>query len=744
MLTLATTISLYNIHTAYASAYMEPALASALANASPFSSVQVVVVLDHIPTSGDSQAFQSYAKTAFPMTKLPMILAYTNYGNLTRIASYSGAVSLWNNRQLTYYGNVQTVTHTYGEVPTAHSWWNDVMHVTSVWNTGDQGQGVTVALIDTGIDATNPSLGYNFPNGQAKPPYRVIQNVKVLASTGVVIGLPTDNVTQLYLENQPNTDTSSGHGTSTSGAVAGTGDGSNGIYKGVAPRANIVGLGAGDGEFIFYVIASFNYIIANQAKYNIRIVSNSYGTTGSADTPTLMAIQAAHDAGIAVFFAGGNSGPGSNTLNPYATPSYVIDVGAGTQEKGLTEFSSRGVPGDPALHPDLVAPGINVITTKDTIGAVDGALSATADQGNIVSPYQTYYTTFDGTSCATPLAAGVGALVLEANPSLNPDQLKTILTGSTDPMLGYLTFQVGTGFVNAQNAVRLALGQGVQLSNTRTQAFGDQRYIYTEYLGGAFGATTVWLGTSTPVYQGVQSITFKASWATPALPRQWRMEIYAPNDKVIAACASATSGKLSLGVPCLRTNGNETSLTYAINNATLISSLNNPGKTSGIWDVILLNFDYGEAGTITIDVNYPAKTHQSMMNAHDLQETDSQQGGLQGSEEAILQAYDGTVLTTQQVAVVGATTVSTDITQPVNTVITVTQIVVVDTNGNILEVRGAWVTTQADLNTRAAQIQQLLLTTTDPAQVSALQTELSTVQTALLTAPLSENLPVLP
>ena len=106
-------------------------------------------------------------------------------------------------------------------------------------------------------------------------------------------------------------------------------------------------------EFIFFAIASFDYIIANQARYNIRIVSNSYGTTGSADTPTLMAIQAAHDAGIAVFFAAGNSGPGSNTLNPYATPSYVIDVGAGTQEKGLTEFSSRGISSDPVQHPDL-------------------------------------------------------------------------------------------------------------------------------------------------------------------------------------------------------------------------------------------------------------------------------------------------------------------------------------------------------------------------------------------------------
>ncbi len=79
-----------------------------------------------------------------------------------------------------------------------------------------------------------------------------------------------------------------------------------------------------------------------------------------------------------------------------------------------------------------------------------------------------------------------------------------------------------------------------------------------------------------------------------------------------------------------------------------------------------------------------------------------------------------------------------------NNVISVVQIVLVDNSGNIIEVRGAFVMTQTDLNTRAAQIQQLLLTTTDPTQVAALNTELSAIQTALLTAPLTENLPALP
>src|SRR5215831_7433530 len=145
------------LHLAHASAFIEPGLANALATNPSSSAVQVVVVLNHIPTAADSQAFQSFSTRSFSMTRLPMILSYTNYGNLTSIASYNGVTSLWNNRQLTYYGNVQTVTHSYGSVPT-QDWWNPATHVTDVWNTGDQGQGVTVALIDSGIDATNPSL----------------------------------------------------------------------------------------------------------------------------------------------------------------------------------------------------------------------------------------------------------------------------------------------------------------------------------------------------------------------------------------------------------------------------------------------------------------------------------------------------------------------------------------------------------------------------------------------------------
>src|SRR5215467_437410 len=357
VLSLTATSSPYNIRQAHASPYIDPALAKIASASSATSTVQIIIVLNHVPTSADSNAIQQYSTMTAPLSNLPMILATTTVANLGSIEGYSGVASVWANAQFSYLGQVSTTTHSYGEVPTQHSWWDSIMHVQDAWALGYQGQGVTVALVDSGIDASNPSLGYNFAAvGLSQSPYRVVQNVKV-ADVGEIASNQPLGPDQVYVENVIDTDTSSGHGTSTAGMVANTGDASNGIYKGVAPKANIVGLGTGDGDFVFYAIAAFNYILANQAKYNIRAVSNSWGTDFHCSllyqppfdimpnppacrdgSPIWVATKALHDAGVAVFFAAGNDGPGNPTINPYAEPSWVIGVGAGTESHGLADF----------------------------------------------------------------------------------------------------------------------------------------------------------------------------------------------------------------------------------------------------------------------------------------------------------------------------------------------------------------------------------------------------------------------
>src|SRR5213593_4570387 len=748
ILFLATTISPYNIHPARASALIDPVLSRGIATSPSAATVQVVIVLSHNPTTSDANTIQQYSTTTAPMSQLPMILAVTTYGNLNSIASTPGVVALYANRQLTSYGNVNGASHSFGEIPVQHSWWNDIMSVPAVWSQGFQGQGVTVALVDSGIDASNPSLGYSFPNGLSQAPYRVTQNVKV-ADIGELVASAPLGPDQIYLENQPNTDTTSGHGTSTAGLVAGTGDGSNGLYKGVAPRANIVGFGTGDTEFVFYVVAAYNYILAHP-ELHVRIVSNSWGTdyncsdnlgnpTSSCDpgTPIQLATKAAHDAGIAVFFAAGNGGPTNPTINPYAEPAWVVAVGAGSQSKGLTEFSSRGNINDPSKQPDLVAPGMNVITTAGKTGAFDGAILAQANLGNIVTPYQAYYTSFDGTSAACPQAAGVAALLLSAV-NLTPDQLKASMTSSADPMLGYQPYQVGTGYVDAANALRAAQSKGFKTPTVKAQAFGDQQYTYIQYLGGLGITTGTWIVASVPAFQGAQEIRLNASWPLPAT-FEWEVDVYAPNDYAVADCGRTRSDSDCIG-PAI----GATSVAYTISGSALIASLNNPGNSAGTWTVRVFDFNEGSAATLTVDVLYSAKAHTSMNNAHSIHVTDSQTGGLAGSEQAIIQTTSGTVLTTIPIANQGATRVSADVTQSTSTVISVVQIVLVDNNGNVLEVRGGFVTTQSDLNARAAQIQQLLLTSTSPTQITALHAELAAVQAALPTAPLTASLPTLP
>src|SRR5438309_8623262 len=90
--------------------------------------------------------------------------------------------------------------------------------------------------------------------------------------------------------------------------------------------------------------------------------------------------------------------------------------------------------------------------------------------------------------------------------------------------------------------------------------------------------------------------------------------------------------------------------------------------------------------------------------AHDVTVSDSGSGGLQGQEEAILQTWTGAVICTIVLAQAGATLVSADVAQPTNTVVSAIQVVIVDSAGNILEVRGGYVATQADLTARASQI----------------------------------------
>jgi serine protease AprX len=164
-----------------------------------------------------------------------------------------------------------------------------------------------------------------------------------------------------------------------------------------------------------------------------------------------------HDRNITVVFAAGNSGYGTNVINPYSVAPWVISVAAG-EKRGLgtpADFSSRGndsgtgsdtagQPADPNippnLRPDVIGSGVDIKSTRSKgpgVTNVAGTLPVFVganDLSTIPPAFLPYYTTSQGTSFSTPQVSGIVALLMEANPQLTPDQVVSILRQTATPM----------------------------------------------------------------------------------------------------------------------------------------------------------------------------------------------------------------------------------------------------------------------------------------------------------------------
>jgi serine protease AprX len=400
-----------------------------------------------------------------------MVAALATPTQIATIRTLPGLEGVYENRQLEYYMLHESVP---------------VIRADAVHAAGITGKGIGIAILDSGIDGLyNPDLVY---------PTHTIQNVKVLYNQNDLFTFGKDVPKQirkgatLVVENLPNSETSVGHGTHVAGIAAGLGTASNGYYTGVAPGANLIGIGTGDILFIFWALAGFDYILDHQQQYNIKVVNNSWGTSGAFDPkdPINEVTKKVASRGITVVFAAGNEGPGPNTLNPYSVAPWVISVAAGCKigvddptnseahcmlDDGrdplvpfdneprahvLADFSSRGVPGDPLYHPDITAPGVHIVSDRASTGTVLNGLDLNHDARicNISLTNQAFYTCASGTSMATPHITGVVALMQEAaGGRLKPDQVLRILTSTARPLAEYAEWEVGSGYVDAYAAV---------------------------------------------------------------------------------------------------------------------------------------------------------------------------------------------------------------------------------------------------------------------------------------------------
>ena len=393
--------------------------------------------------------------------KLGMVAQPMTAGQVRALQNNPNIRSIWSNDALRYYMNQARVLTGVDRlrVDTGFTARNGAMPVSGA---GD----FSVLVIDSGIDATHQDLAYGT---------KVIQNVHPVLATSTLPGF-TPNIT---VENLPNTDETVGHGTHCAGIIGGTGARSGGAYSGVAPGAKIIGAGLGAGILVVNPLGAWEWALTNQFRYNIRVISNSYGPLGGGpfdpDHPITIASKMMYDRNVTVVFAAGNDGAAKNTMSPYAKAPWVIGVAAGTKDGTLVDFSSRGTPRGERLSdsdplndndaPTITAPGTGrafetsldrlgftaaVVSTRSTANLTANGLTDDAELPPGMIPF---YTQISGTSMATPFVAGTVALMLDADPTLTPDQIKQIITDTASRMPGYEDYEVGAGYLNAYAAV---------------------------------------------------------------------------------------------------------------------------------------------------------------------------------------------------------------------------------------------------------------------------------------------------
>ena len=409
------------------------------------------------------------------LERLGMVACAATAGQVRALAGSPAVRSVWANDRLSYFDAEARMLTGVERTRTDRSF-TAANGGLPVSGRGD----FSVVINDSGIDATHPDLQFG---------KNVIQNVQILTDTETLSGFTTLQT----IENVPDTDLNVGHGTHCAGIVGATGQQSAGLYAGVAPGAKLIGAGSGAVLFILNALGGFEWSLANQPLYAVRVISNSWGSNGPFDPndPINVASKQAHDNNIVVVFAAGNSGPGKDTMNPYAKAPWVIGVAAGTKEGGLASFSSRGVskdvrlsnadPNDDYNAPTITAPGTGREFASDS-AKFSAAIVSTRSKTNIFAngltddteipvAFVPYYTQISGTSMATPHVAGVVALMLDADITLTPDEVRQILSDTASRMPGRDEWEVGAGYVNAYAAVDKVFNRSKPYGQNFTHAF---------------------------------------------------------------------------------------------------------------------------------------------------------------------------------------------------------------------------------------------------------------------------------
>ncbi|WP_328989647.1 S8 family serine peptidase [Kribbella sp. NBC_01245] len=272
----------------------------------------------------------------------------------------------------------------------------------AVWQSGFQGEGVKVAVLDTGIDANHPDVSG-----------KVEQSRDFSGSTDI-----SDHF---------------GHGTHVAATIAGTGAGSNGLRKGVAPKAGLlIGKVLGDDGYgqESWIIEGMEWAAGQGAA----VVNMSLGGSATDGTDPMSAAvdRLTASSGTLFVISAGNEGADGTIGTPGAARS-ALTVGAVDRDESLADFSSRGPRvGDEGLKPEITAPGVDIVAAR-AAGTAMG------------TPIDALYTAASGTSMAAPHVAGAAVLLKNAHPDWSATRLKDALvsTAKSNPALSVYAQGVG-------------------------------------------------------------------------------------------------------------------------------------------------------------------------------------------------------------------------------------------------------------------------------------------------------------
>ena len=440
-----------------------------------------------VVNQGHLQALESLNLTVVDVIDAvdAVLLGQVDASMVAELASLDDVVMVERYGEIVLYGDIQT--------PAVKAR-NSSLYPVGAWDLGYSGEGINIAMVDTGVDNEHPGLNEKFIAGYDAVCYLHTDPRCVASGFG---SRETDGTFDPDDGNQ--------HGTACMGMAAATGIDASGAqtdFYGSAPDADLIdvriGTDAGAGPFENYLLSQefyesamngLQWIIDNkdtawqgaeEANHGIDIISLSWGITshegGGSDGEDMHSriLNEAMDAGIVVSVAAGNDGPSNDGLSGMGSSSLSITVGA-TDDKNTVDreddtvagYSSRGPrrdngDGNPLneLKPEVSAPGTNIVQAEGcvTSGTCNNFIGGdAADNG--------YTGRGSGTSYATPSVSGILALMIEANPDLSTAEMKEILkltaerrgepsAPEVDP---FWNRDFGWGMVDAYEAVSLAI-----------------------------------------------------------------------------------------------------------------------------------------------------------------------------------------------------------------------------------------------------------------------------------------------